>query len=95
MCERSGVVLRAEAFACANARGVEPGAEAEGEAFACANARGVEPGAEAQASAFETALGRLGLGARERRRLLEEVLRREGELAWSTGERLWAALLLV
>jgi len=51
--------------------------------------------AEAQKRAFalaDLALGRLGLGASERQRLLREVVGRGGQRAWNEEELLRAAL---
>ena len=92
---RSGAALGGEAFACAKGRGVGVTTEGRGEAFACAKGRGAVPATEAGDEAFavaKLALRRLGLGARARRRLLEQVLRREGERVWSVEELLRAVL---
>ena len=93
---RSGAALGQGAFACATARGSGLPAEAGGEAFACATARGSGLPAEAGGEALETAelaLRRLGLGARERRGLLAEVLERGGARACSAEALLRTALL--
>ena len=74
---RSGAALGREAVACANARAAGPAIEAGGEALEVA----------------ELALRRLGISGRERRRLLEEVLGREGRRVWSAEDLLRAVLL--
>ena len=67
--------------------------------FSCENTQESElrSGGEAEArgrvcEVAELALGRLGMGARERRARLKEVLERAGERAWSEAELVRAVL---
>jgi len=80
-------------FAHANSRS-EDGRK--GGEFAHANSRSADGAGAGVGPAFELAeltLGRLGLGARERRRRLREVLARQGKRGWSAEELVRAVLV--